>query len=395
MLKIDKMTDKPTGKQVMRAGERLIRQDIYLPENLVELNCAFDILSYWRFCHAKPLENALEKIQPEIIKIDSTAIFAKRLKRFPSIVLKLRRFPRMNLKNMQDIGGCRIVVSNRKKLNQAVRVLKKMREFNYEDGYKLKDYIKNPKSDGYRSFHIIGLFNDDKGEKRKVEVQLRTRIQHYWATALEIIDLFTKQSLKTNQGEKLWSKFFIDVSQHFVIMDDIHLFNKMDQAERLKNYLPKLQENRDLASSMIDICESSRKLNVLEKLNAFANSLRIIGEKLDSVGVDGYVLLEIDIKRTSLTYRIFEESSSKEAQDVYTEAEKVATSNKKSKDQQTIVALVYAKAFGGIREAYPNFFADSSRFLEHLSILIDSERLMKKNFFQRILDKANLSSIEG
>ena len=44
------------------------------------------------------------------------AFFAKRLKRSNSIIAKLERFDDMRLKTMQDIGGCRAILVNEKKL---------------------------------------------------------------------------------------------------------------------------------------------------------------------------------------------------------------------------------------------------------------------------------------
>lgn len=380
---------KPSGKQVLRAGECLINADTYLPENEEKLNDAFNVLSYWRFSYEKPLENALDKLQPAVKGIDDKAIFAKRLKRFPSIVLKLQRFPKMNLKNMQDIGGCRVVLANSKKVSQVSRLLRKMPEFKWDDGFRLKDYIQRPKPDGYRSMHIIGRFSDASGKDKKIEVQLRTRIQHYWATALEIIDLFTKQSLKTNQGQKLWSDFFVNVSQQFAIMDSIPIFEKLGDKERKIQYISRIIKDRDSSNSVLTICDASRKLNVVEKLKAFANSLKIIGEELSTIGNDGYVLLEMDIINKSVSYTIFGENDSKEAQDVYTETEKITADS----NSNIVVALVYANAVGGIKEAYPNFFADSSKFSEHLDLITEAEVLFRRNFFKKMLDKANLSQL--
>ena len=103
------MNKKYTGKQIIKAGEML------LDYNIEEFDSAMDILSYWRFSHEKPLGEALKILQETTIKIDKNAIFAKRLKRYVSIVYKLRRFRKMKLKNMQDIGGCRAIISSPRK----------------------------------------------------------------------------------------------------------------------------------------------------------------------------------------------------------------------------------------------------------------------------------------
>ncbi|MBO2566732.1 MULTISPECIES: RelA/SpoT domain-containing protein [Shewanella] len=383
------MDKVPSGKKVLRAGEHLIDDSTYLPGGESKLDEAFKVLSYWRFSYEKPLENALVKIKSEVNKIDPSAIFAKRLKRFPSIVLKLRRFPKMNLKNMQDIGGCRVILANEKRVNQVSRSLRKMPEFRWDDGFKIKNYIEYPKPDGYRSFHIVGKFKDQDGNDKRIEVQLRTRIQHYWATALEIIDLFTKQSLKTNQGEELWKEFFFNVSQQFQIMDNIPIFDKLSEKDKKIQYLSRLLKDNDSASSVLTVCDTARELGVISKLKAFARSLKVIGDELETIGNDRYVLLEIDVVKSSVAYTLFDNSESEDAQNKYTELEK------KFSDRRTniVVALVYANAVGGIKEAYPNFFADSTRFSEHLSLITEAESLFRRNFLRKVLDKANLAGL--
>jgi ppGpp synthetase/RelA/SpoT-type nucleotidyltranferase len=376
----------PSGKQVLKAGECLIDPITYRPENEDTLNNAFDILSYWRFSFETPLERALVKIQSEVNQIDSTAIFAKRLKRFPSIVLKLERFPKMNLKNMQDIGGCRVVLVNSKKVTQVSRILRRMPEFKWDDGFRIKDYISKPKPDGYRSLHIIGKFPDSIDNHKKIEVQLRTRIQHYWATALEIIDLFTNQSLKTNQGQKLWSDFFVNVSKQFSILDSIPLFEKLSDKDKRIQYISRLIKDKESSNSVLAVCDAARKLDVVAKLKVFAKSIKVIGEELDSIGSDGYVLLEINTSTKSVAYTLFHSDEAEKAQNIYTDTEKVTS----DKNSNIIVALVYANAVGGIKEAYPNFFADSTKFSEHLKLITDAENLFRQNFFKKMLSKANL-----
>ena len=49
----------------------------------------------------------------------------------------------------------------------------------------VKDYIKNPKSSGYRSYHMIievPVFFMDAKELMRVEVQLRTVAMDFWAS---------------------------------------------------------------------------------------------------------------------------------------------------------------------------------------------------------------------
>jgi hypothetical protein len=350
------MSKKYTGKQIIKAGERL------LDDNIEDFESAMDILSYWRFSHEIPLGGALKILQETTLKIDKSAIFAKRLKRYASIVFKLRRFKKMKLKNMQDIGGCRAIVSNPKKLKKVVRELRRRPEFkNSEGNIRFKDYIEKPKEDGYRGYHLIGQFKDEYGEKKDIEVQLRTNLQHDWATALEIVDLFTGQALKSNQGHEDWKKFFSSVSEQFAVMENIHLFNTFDDIKKFKEYMALMKKNQHLIESCLYTQKYADKLDVVSKFNAFTQSLKIVDGKLEKNSVDGYVLVEVDTLKSTVKTTFFKQEDNKNAEKMYIEAEKLS-----AEKSHIVVALVSTTAVGGIKEAYPNYFADSTEFLKYL-----------------------------
>ena len=46
---------------------------------------------------------------------------------------------------------------------------------------KIKDYVEKPKASGYQSLHVIVLVPAQAGEKRKVEIQIRTQAMNLWA----------------------------------------------------------------------------------------------------------------------------------------------------------------------------------------------------------------------
>lgn len=75
-----------------------------------------------------------------------------------------------------------------------------------------KDYIQHPKPDGYRCYHLVyeyqGFGFTAAYSGLRVEVQVRTQMQHAWATAVEAVGIFTKQALKSNQGNEDWLRFF-------------------------------------------------------------------------------------------------------------------------------------------------------------------------------------------
>src|ERR1019366_9744121 len=73
------------------------------------------------------------------------------------------------------------------------------------------DYVDHPKASGYRSYHLIYRYFSDKKATHnglKIEVQIRSQLQHAWATAVETVGTFIQQALKSSQGEEDWLRFF-------------------------------------------------------------------------------------------------------------------------------------------------------------------------------------------
>jgi len=217
----------------------------------------------------------------------------------------------------------------------------------------------------YRSVHIIGVFKGETAAHRRIEVQLRTYIQHYWATALEIVDLFTQQALKSNQGDIQWRNFFRGLAEHFALMDSIHLFETMSPHAKLRAYRERIRDNSVFLDSGRDLRTCCKKLRVVDKLGAFAGSLVVVDDQLTKAKQSGYVLLKIRIEEKIVETSVFLSDQSKEAEIAYTRLE-----NQTAKEEGTVVALVSSTAVGGIKEAYPNYFADSSLFLQHLTIIL-------------------------
>ena len=110
-----------------------------------------------------------------------------RLKSPTSIVEKmLRRGIEINVENMEgeifDIAGIRVVCSFKEDIYKLSDLLVQQ-----DDVLLLarKDYIANPKPNGYRSFHIIvdvPIFLSEGKKHMKVEVQFRTIAMDFWAS---------------------------------------------------------------------------------------------------------------------------------------------------------------------------------------------------------------------
>ncbi len=283
----------------------------------------------------------------------------------------------MQLSTMQDIGGCRVVVSNLKNVYRLIKILVK------NDLFELRnDYIKTPKEDGYRSIHLIGKFENSSGDLRSIELQVRTDIQHSWATAIEIIDLFTKQSIKSNNGKVIWKDFFKYTSEQFAILENSNYIDSPNNKIILKGYIEEFkrqnQNNKNLNFSAFSVFNTCKKLNILKKFTLFANSLKITSDQLNS-SENGYILIVIEHIEKEM-YSInpiyyHEDEVIKANQDYFLEERKALINT-------NVVALVSTNAIGGVQEAYPNYFADSKDFIKYLSIVNAGYDELNPNIFK-------------
>ncbi len=322
-----------------------------------EKNESLEVLSNWRGAHAYPMHIFKKRLKNVSERIDKTALSVQRLKRVPSIIKKLNRSyggrkSTMKLTQMQDIAGCRVVMSNAKLAN-------KLYKEHYLKGnlkhkrVNEKDYILEPKEDGYRSIHLIYRYSSDKGKVDYngllVEVQIRSKLQHLWATAVETVDFFTGQAIKSNEGQEDWKDFFKLVSSAFA------------QAEKCP-IVPNTPNDRDKLYSLIRRRE--RDLQVRSKMRHWTNTLRQF-EQLKNKTKSNFFLLELDTIQEKLTVSSYSKRNEQKAISDYAAVEK-RIYGKKEYD----VVLVGADTTQDLKKAYPNYFLDTREFLMHLDRIL-------------------------
>lgn len=110
-----------------------------------------------------------------------------RLKSPESIAKKLRHSGRdITVENIvryiNDVAGIRVICSF---TSDIYRIAKMISEQSDVTVLKIKDYIKNPKPNGYKSYHMIvsvPVFLADTMVNTKVEIQIRTIAMDFWAS---------------------------------------------------------------------------------------------------------------------------------------------------------------------------------------------------------------------
>ena len=259
-------------KQINDAGRHVSDSSIS-PEKRMEY---LSIIDNWRAAHAFPMNTFAINLKHQVSDIPS-AIVVQRLKRLNTILDKLQRFPSMELYRMQDLGGCRVILPTVEDIYQLRKKIKGSR-IRHEE-HNCKDYIAIPKPDtGYRGVHVIYRYKSDKKTDYnglQIEIQLRTKLQHLWATAVETIGVFTRNGLKFNQGSEQWLWFFKVVSALFSIEEKSAVVEGV---------------STDPVVITTEIAEMITELNVIEKLYTIGLASKQLGRYAKS-RTPGYYLL--------------------------------------------------------------------------------------------------------
>lgn len=204
-------------------------------------NPAFDDAFYkvaaFRETFAYPLYIVTKILRKRALSTDLGAVVSSRSKRITSIVTKLSRQPAMKLTTMQDLGGCRAILSSIGQVNRLVKDFRVNIAPRLNEPVEIFDYISRPKADGYRGVHYVVRYHPKRRKlngfpSRRIEIQLRSKLQHEWAMAVETVDLFTSQTLKLGGGNPKWQRFFLLASKLFGVKEGFYSIE--DDSEWMK-----------------------------------------------------------------------------------------------------------------------------------------------------------------
>jgi putative GTP pyrophosphokinase len=166
-----------TNSSINRLGERL-------RENITD-EPLLDELDFFRQSFTETLNLVQDKLQ-NALRIECNT----RSKSTPSIIAKLLR-EKTRLSKIQDIAGLRVVVSDILEQNDLL-----LRVLTLYPTAKIIDR-RTETSFGYRAVHLV-LTEQDK----KIELQIRTWLQHQWAQISELAADIKGHELKYGSGEQ-------------------------------------------------------------------------------------------------------------------------------------------------------------------------------------------------
>lgn len=317
------------------------------------------IVDSWRACHAYPINTFQATLRTKLKKFSNNPLVAQRLKRMPTMIEKLQRYPGMQLARMQDIGGVRAILNSVPDVYLLAKEYKDKTRFAHELVGEGKDYIKEPRDeDGYRSLHLIYKYNNPGAKEYNgllVELQIRTKLQHSWATAVETMGTFLGQALKSRKGDKEWLDFFALVSSAFASIE------KTELLPRYKN-----MKQKEIFKS---IAKMNEELKILEKIKGYSVAVNEINKKGSSEKGWSYHLIILNSLEHQVQIKAYKRGSIKQATEDYAKIEEEVAKGKKIE-----AVLVSAGPLSTLKQAYPNFFLEIGDFVRHIEFIIKESK---------------------
>lgn len=329
----------PSKNKVKQVGSILASAE---PDEATRVE-AIRIMGLWRSAHEPALHAIFRKMR-DIPNQYRGAIVAARLKRLATIEGKLRRpGTTFQLNTMYDIAGCRCILPSVDDLRTV-----QSRIESEESIRKSHDYLTYPKTSGYRGSHLIvdvALPNSPYG-KLPVEIQLRTKLQHLWSTAVETFDICQKQGVKFDQAQSsAAARAFALVSNLFARREGLPLPAETPQ------------DKRDTIEELKTI---DQRINLFDQLRAYANSVSIVAKEPDGATTAPAACYLLSMMYAD-AFGIAEGFTSVEAAlRRYTELEQ-----RNQADDDAV--LVITSSERDINCAFPNYTSNISEFLDLLS----------------------------
>jgi putative GTP pyrophosphokinase len=212
---VAQLAERPSKKQLKKAG-RICREfyadlwangrdGIWQRHDLDTVADAYFLVDWFRGQHARPLARVNANLRYYVKKVGvHHPEVTQRLKRFSTIVDKLQREPSMPLAAMEDIAGVRVIVPRQDQVMAIRADLERQARWTIR---RVRDYVADPKEDGYRAVHVIvakdGCY---------VEIQLRTPWQDAWAQSVEQDTRRLRSGLKFGDGPDDLRKYYRMVS---------------------------------------------------------------------------------------------------------------------------------------------------------------------------------------
>jgi putative GTP pyrophosphokinase len=315
------------------------------------------VLESWRMAHRAVINTFQALLRGRARNLDIEV--AQRLKRRATIIDKLSRLPGMQLARMDDVAGCRLIFSNIEALHEFRDKLHKAKLKHVLKNDKNKyNYIEVPSDRGYRGIHDIYEHRSKKGNAKcdglLIEIQYRTRIQHAWSTAVEVVTEITEHEPKFDRGDRRYIKLFCLASEMM--------------ARALEGQPPRLFPelgNKELRAEFESVNSEIGVMQMLVDLK--------INEWMADQATSDHVILHIGAKGEFKLYQF----------DLELEASTKLLELEKEFPKDNIV-LVGAQSLEEVKSAFRNYFNEVGEFI---ALILRAEEILDPEDHTAMMDK--------
>lgn len=338
---------------IRKIGEKL-REGIELTEE--------EKLEFDNFREAHNIIIKLFTIELKKVNFSKQHLTASRNKRIETIISKLCRPEKPKLDRIHDIAGTRIIFENIKSLEDYIDILENTELVNFKE--KINEdknrynYIKNPKSDGYKSIHKVFYYSSNipystlnekrfNLENKKIELQLRTRLQHIWATTVEIYDIINKSNIKTGTHNKLETKEGLFFKKCSLVFEGI----ESNDVEKIKININEIFRDKDL-------------VEIYNRLKGIKNIKNIQLPK--TLGSDEVFILITDLNKGKTTFFTTDPIEKNDKQDTFLINASYRRLEEKNTKGEYILLLLTLGDIKKLKNVYPNYFLNTNKFISIL-----------------------------
>lgn len=224
-----------------------------------------------------------------------------RVKKISSILEKMQKkkikFEDIE-KKIDDIAGVRIICQFVEDIDTVVNIIKNRSDMTVKEE---KDYIRNAKPSGYRSYHLIVYYDVitlNKTKTIKVEIQIRTLAMNFWATIEHSLQYKYRQNMPPHIRERLSGAaaavVALDTEMSSVrneIMDSQNSFQiKAYIVAEILNTIQNLYNvaNKREIIKIQDEFYKIYKADDIDILEKFSKELDVIAEGYRAQGIENY-----------------------------------------------------------------------------------------------------------
>lgn len=237
-----------------------------------------DMLQEYRKSYSDALPFIFEHLRKIAVSQDNKALVTFRIKRIDTIINKLRRYKSkdgkgdMRLSRMWDIAGCRCIIlsDDEKKIFKIAEGLRASKDI--IERRSPNDYVTDAKLDGYRSYH---MYVYRKEQEKPIEVQIRNKEMHSWATLVEIFDILYGLGIKEGNKANLQQQFLLLYSRkkNMTIEDGLNMIKIESKLQIFDDMCKMFSNNYTLVRQQWAVRHKGANYLVLEAGKGYPTSI--------------------------------------------------------------------------------------------------------------------------